>query len=120
MNKQSLISFLLTATLLTGCGGSSHADELPVPEKGTYSNPVVASSRYTVVIGPNERFVGNGHCSEIVQDKSGNDWLLYHGVDRKSPHGRVLLLDQIRWDSNGWPYVEGNSPSVSASVPVFK
>lgn len=74
---------------------------------------------YTIVIGPNERFVGNGHCSEIVQDKKGNDWIFYHGVDVQNPRGRVLLMDQIRWDKEGWPYVDGNSPSLSATKPVF-
>ena len=75
---------------------------------------------YNIVINSNSRFVGNGHCSEIVQDEAGNDWIFYHGVDVKNPQGRVLLLDQVKWDSNNWPYVEGGSPSLSASKPVFK
>lgn len=74
---------------------------------------------YTVVIGPNSRFVGNGHCSEIVQDKKGNDWIFYHGVDLENPKGRVLLMDQVRWNKDGWPYIEGNSPSLSAEKPIF-
>lgn len=74
---------------------------------------------HEVVIDRNTRFVGNGHNSEIVQDKAGNDWMLYHGVDLKNPQGRVLLLDQIKWDQAGWPYVEGGSPSLSAVRPEF-
>lgn len=74
---------------------------------------------YSLVIGSNQRFVGNGHCSEIVQDKAGNDWVFYHGVDVKKPQGRVLLLDQIKWDNDGWPYVDNASPSLSAEKPVF-
>ncbi len=74
---------------------------------------------YSLVIGSNEKFVGNGHCSEIVQDDKGNDWIFYHGVDVEKPHGRVLLLDNIKWDKDGWPYVEGNSPSLSSPKPVF-
>lgn len=53
---------------------------------------------YDIVIGSNERFVGNGHCSEIVQDNAGNDWILYHGVDKRAPEGRILLLDRVKWD----------------------
>lgn len=74
---------------------------------------------YSLVIGSNERFVGNGHCSEIVQDKAGNDWIFYHGVDVENPRGRVLLMDQVKWDKEGWPYVVGNSPSLSAKKPEF-
>lgn len=75
---------------------------------------------YSKVISNNERFVGNGHCSEIVKDNNGNDWILYHGVDVKDPEGRKLLLDQVKWDKNDWPYVEGGTPSLSALRPSFK
>jgi arabinan endo-1,5-alpha-L-arabinosidase len=54
-----------------------------------------------------------------VQDDAGEDWIFYHGVDVAKPQGRVLLLDQVKWDSDGWPYVETSSPSLSASKPVF-
>jgi len=74
---------------------------------------------YSLVIGSNTRFVGNGHCSEIVQDKAGNDWIFYHGVDVENPRGRVLLMDQVKWDKDNWPYVEGGSPSLSSKKPVF-
>ncbi|MDU1905043.1 MAG: family 43 glycosylhydrolase [Dysgonomonas sp.] len=74
---------------------------------------------YSLVIGSNSRFVGNGHCSEIVQDDAGNDWIFYHGIDTENPKGRVLLLDKIKWDDEGWPYVNSDSPSLSADKPVF-
>jgi arabinan endo-1,5-alpha-L-arabinosidase len=75
---------------------------------------------YSVVIAPNKRFVGNGHCSEIVQDDAGNDWIFYHGVDVNRPRGRLLLLDRVRWDDNNWPYIKDGSPSVFAESPYFK
>ncbi|MCC8144644.1 MAG: family 43 glycosylhydrolase [Tannerellaceae bacterium] len=74
---------------------------------------------YTVVIGRNDKFVGNGHCSEIVQDDAGNDWIFYHGVNVNDPSGRVLLMDQVKWDEAGWPYVETASPSSKAVKPHF-
>lgn len=74
---------------------------------------------YTVVVGSNERFVGNGHCSEIIQDNAGSDWIFYHGVDCNNPHGRILLLDQVKWDESGWPHIGNGSPSLSAPKPVF-
>lgn len=71
------------------------------------------------VIGTNSTFVGNGHCSQIVQDDAGNDWILYHGFKTTDTNGRQLMLDRIQWDVEGWPYVEGGSPSVTSSGPVF-
>ncbi|WP_373395954.1 family 43 glycosylhydrolase [Algoriphagus halophilus] len=29
-------------------------------------------------------FAGPGHNAEIISDSNGNDWLLYHGMDKKS------------------------------------
>lgn len=76
---------------------------------------------YSLVIGPNSHYVGNGHGSQIIQDDAGQDWLLYHGYDKSSPQdGRILLLDQIRWDKEGWPFIEGKSPSHDTQkAPVF-
>ena len=75
---------------------------------------------HELVIGKNERFVGNGHNSEIIRDDAGNDWILYHGVDVENPEGRVLLLDRIYWDEEQWPYVENKkSPSLVAKSPYF-
>ena len=76
---------------------------------------------FSLVIGANDHFVGNGHGSQIIQDDAGQDWLLYHGFSRSTPeNGRILLLDQIKWDQEGWPYVEGGSPSYETQkAPVF-
>lgn len=73
------------------------------------------------VISSNAHFVGNGHNSEIIQDKLGNDWILYHGVDLRNPKGRVLLLDQIIWENkqDPWPSVTTSSPSLTHVKPVF-
>jgi len=71
-----------------------------------------------VVIGKNEQFVGTGHNSEIVQDKEGDDWILYHAVSVANPKGRVLMLDRVLWQDD-WPYVEGATPSIKSSRPVF-
>lgn len=75
-------------------------------------------NHHEVVIGKNEHFVGTGHNSEIVQDAKGQDWILYHAVSVANPKGRVLVLDQVRWENN-WPYIKGGSPSLSAERPIF-
>ncbi len=79
-------------------------------------------NNFDVLIGSNEYFVGNGHNSQIVQDDNGDDWMLYHGFRNASTTGqydRYLMLSRIKWDADGWPYVDGNSPSISAVIPVF-
>ena len=118
--------YYLFASIGSCCEGVKSTYKLVVGRSKNLFGPYVDKSGkdmlengYTLIIGPNDRFVGNGHCSEIVQDKAGNDWVLYHGVDKENPHGRVLLLDQVKWDTEGWPYVEGGSPSLSAPKPEF-
>lgn len=76
---------------------------------------------FEVVIDRNERFLGNGHNAEIVQDDAGRDWIFYHGIDVNEPNKRVLLLDEVLWDKDGWPYVQNSgTPSLNAEAPVFK
>ncbi|OPZ26057.1 MAG: hypothetical protein BWZ00_01716 [Bacteroidetes bacterium ADurb.BinA174] len=62
--------------------------------------------------------MGTGHNSEIVQDKSGQDWIFYHAVFVDNPKGRVLLMDKVNW-INDWPNVKGNTPSLEAEKPLF-
>lgn len=75
-------------------------------------------NRHEVVIQKNQKFVGTGHNSEIVQDNKGQDWIFYHAVSVDNPKGRVLVMDQVRWKDD-WPYIEGGSPSLEAEKPVF-
>lgn len=75
-------------------------------------------NHHEVVIGKNEHFVGTGHNSEIVQDSKGQDWILYHAVSVMNPKGRVLMLDQVRWE-NDWPDIDGGTPSLKAVKPSF-
>lgn len=77
-------------------------------------------NKYEVLIKANERFVGPGHNSEIIQDSDGNDWIFYHSYDRQTPNkGRYLMMDQVQWE-DGWPVVKNNSPSAVAESPVCR
>ena len=75
-------------------------------------------NHHEILIHKNDSFVGTGHNSEIVSDNAGTDWLFYHAVSVANPDGRVLMLDKIDW-IDGWPSVEGNSPSVNSEKPRF-
>ncbi|MBB4035291.1 arabinan endo-1,5-alpha-L-arabinosidase [Dysgonomonas hofstadii] len=119
--------YYLFASIGTCCEGVKSTYQLVVGRSKSLFGPYVdktgkdmMDNGYLLVIGSNKRFVGNGHCSEIVQDGNGNDWLFYHGIDTEKPKGRVLMLDRIEWDSQDWPYVKGSSPSLSAERPGFK
>lgn len=118
--------YYLFASVGSCCKGIESTYQLVVGRSESLLGPYVnkdgkgmMDSSYTQVIGSNERFVGNGHCSQIVQDTDNNDWIFFHGVDVNAPQGRVLLLNQIKWDAKGWPYVEGGSPSLKALSPRF-
>ncbi len=118
--------YYLFASIGSCCEGVKSTYQLVVGRSSSLFGPYtdktgkdMANNGYSLVIGSNSRFVGNGHCSEIVQDKAGNDWLFYHGIDTQNPRGRVLLLDQIKWDQEGWPFIEGRAPSLSAPKPAF-
>ncbi len=117
--------FYLFASIGTCCEGvnSTYTTVVGRSENllGPYLNKAgqsMSENHHEVVIGKNDRFVGTGHNSEIVSDNEGKTWILYHAVDKTNPRGRVLMLDEVQWNS-GWPYVEGNSPSYSWEKPTF-
>ena len=73
---------------------------------------------HEILIHKSDSFVGTGHNSEIVSDKDGNDWVLYHAVSVENPDGRVLMLDRVDWQG-GWPVVAGDVPSAESRKPCF-
>lgn len=74
---------------------------------------------YNIVVSSNEKFVGPGHGSRIIMDKDGKTWYIYHSYIRgKGDKGRLPMLDEIRWDKDGWPYIyKGGPSSDSTSAP---
>ncbi|WP_426505649.1 family 43 glycosylhydrolase [Dactylosporangium sp. McL0621] len=64
----------------------------------------------TPVIQPNgNRWIGTGH-NAVVTDLAGQDWLVYHAIDRDMPYlneayginRRPMLIDRLEW-RDGWP-----------------
>jgi arabinan endo-1,5-alpha-L-arabinosidase len=107
------------------CEGLKSTYKLVVARSRSLFGPYVDKSGksilddgYETVIDKSEVFTGNGHCSEIVRDKNGADWIFYHGIRNEKPTGRRLMMDRIRW-TDDWPYVEGGIPSESADKPEF-
>ena len=69
----------------------------------------------SIVITPNgNRWVGTGH-NAVVSDPSGQDWFVYHAIDRNDPYldepfgvnRRPMLIDRLDW-INGWPTVRAD------------
>ncbi len=73
----------------------------------------------TPVITQNgNRWVGTGH-NTVITDFAGQDWTIYHAVDRNDPYyagdvgytKRPALIDPLDW-RDGWPVVRaGRGPS---------
>ena len=66
-------------------------------------------------------FVGPGHNGDIITDKKGQTWFLYHAFKKEAPKtGRVMLLDKITWEGD-WPVVQNAQPSITKQKgPVFR
>jgi arabinan endo-1,5-alpha-L-arabinosidase len=77
----------------------------------------------TPVIQPNgNKWVGTGHTA-IVTDFAGQDWLVYHAIDRNQPYlnepfginRRPMLIDRLDW-VHGWPTARATDTPQPAPV----
>lgn len=59
------------------------------------------SVRHELVLEGNKHFTSPGHCSRIITDDAGEDWILYHTYVTEYDY-RVMALDRIIW-VDGWP-----------------
>lgn len=63
------------------------------------------------------KWLGGGH-NTVLTDASGQDWMLYHGINRTNlANGRSLMIDRIDW-IDGWPTVRGGAGASDGSVPA--
>ncbi|HEX2182408.1 MAG TPA: family 43 glycosylhydrolase [Rubrobacteraceae bacterium] len=79
----------------------------------------------TIVVTPNgNKWVGTGH-NAIVTDLSGEDYFVYHAIDRADPYldepyginERPMLLDRLDW-IDGWPTVRGGEWASESPQPA--
>jgi arabinan endo-1,5-alpha-L-arabinosidase len=69
------------------------------------------------------RWVGTGH-NAVLTDYSGQDWIVYHAVDRTDPYyagdvgytKRPALIDPLDW-RHGWPVVRGGAGPSDRPMP---
>jgi arabinan endo-1,5-alpha-L-arabinosidase len=83
---------------------------------GPYQTLAQATGTAGTILTENARWQAPGHNS-LITDASGQDWLLYHAIDRQQPtfdalndeqgySRRVMLLSKVDYDAEGWPVVE--------------
>jgi arabinan endo-1,5-alpha-L-arabinosidase len=79
----------------------------------------------SAVVRRSDIWIAPGHNS-VVADTNGKDWIAYHAINVKRPYmaeviggdrsvRRVMLLDRLTW-RDGWPRVEGGTPSATPRV----
>ncbi|MBQ8098700.1 MAG: family 43 glycosylhydrolase [Bacteroidaceae bacterium] len=90
---------------------------------GPYVNKkgeTLLTNHHEVLIHGNSRWAGTGHNGELIKDKKGNTWIPYHAYHRDDPKkGRIVLLDKVQWDQDGWPFVAGQEPADAYTAPKF-
>lgn len=68
-------------------------------------------------------FFGPGHCGELFEDNDGHTYIYYHCHAKDVPISvagyipRALMLQQIYWDEEGWPYFEDGKPLAQETWP---
>ncbi|MEH1015716.1 family 43 glycosylhydrolase [Micromonospora sp. CPCC 206060] len=91
-------------------GPFTDADGLPLVASRAGGTPVLTQN--------GNRWIGTGH-NGFLTDLAGQDWLVYHAIDRADPYldepfginERPMLLDRLDW-IDGWPTVRaGAGPS---------
>jgi beta-xylosidase len=90
--------------------GVARARQLLGPWEREPDNPILAG---------NDQWKCPGH-GTVVQDPAGRTFLLYHAYHASTFEfvGRQGLLDQITWNADGWPAINGGKgPSGSAPSP---
>ena len=67
---------------------------------------------HSLMLSKSEEWLAPGH-NCIIEDKAGQNWILYHAIDVNRPRQRQddeinsrrsLLIDRIEW-RDGWPFV---------------
>lgn len=72
----------------------------------------VSNGSMSGLLSSNNYVLGPGHCSQVVRDAKGKEWLFYHGYSKKAdgnwdynPGFRKLFISELLWDEwyEGWP-----------------
>jgi xylan 1,4-beta-xylosidase len=93
--------------------GVARSKTLFGPYEKNPSNPIMAGN-------DNWRCPGHG---SLVTDPQGRMFFIYHAYDANDfiYTGRQALLDEVKWNADGWPRINsGSGPSVSSVSPYHQ
>lgn len=113
----------------TCCAGVNSTYHVKVARSTSITGPYVDSDgvdmlgtdRGELVIQSDQNVAGTGHMS-LLQDDEGTWFMVYHGYDKFNPGaGRVVFMDELMWDDNGFPYVLSYKATYNKEIngPVF-
>ena len=61
-----------------------------------------------IIVSDNNNYSSVGSIS-IINDTE-KTWIIFHAI-KKGYRTRYTCIDELKWDSENWPYLENNSPS---------
>lgn len=111
----------------TCCEGAKSTYKTIVARSKSLLGPYVNKSgqklldnHHEILIHGNANWAGTGHNAELIEDKNGDTWISYHAYHlHDTQKGRVVLMDKVLWDKDGWPYVVNSEPSKESVAPKF-
>lgn len=122
--------YYLFASADACCIGKESTYHIVVGRSGSPLGPFVNPSGnlmsedlydFTILSTPNNLiFAGPGHNAKFITDDTGQDWMLYHAYWAGNEYdGRCMLIDQIKWSEDDWPYIDNSIPSLSGMGPKW-
>ncbi|MDR0832444.1 MAG: family 43 glycosylhydrolase [Bacillales bacterium] len=107
------------------CSGISSTYRVKVGRSDTLLGPYLSKEGHDLTeepygelaIAPNDLVTGTGG-SVLFEDFAGELWMAYHGFykDGLDPNQRVLFIDKVLFDAEGWPYIENKEASLEEKV----
>jgi arabinan endo-1,5-alpha-L-arabinosidase len=93
------------------CRGANSTSKVVVGRSDKITGPYISKEGVpmqmggrSLVVGGNKSWSSLGHGAAYTFD--GKDYLVFHGYDASDQSGSKLWIQEIRWDTNGWPYVD--------------
>ncbi len=119
--------YYLFLSMGTCCEGASSTYQVVVGRSSSPTGPylddkgrdMTAKSVGKLVIARNDDFVGTGHNS-VIDDVNGDAWFYYHAYHNdNTSKGRVLLMERMLFDDEGWPYVDEFTASTRTKIGPY-
>ena len=114
--------YYLFASFDQCCHGVRSTYHIVVGRSSTITGPYIdrggvamALGGGTVLLSSHGRYIGPGG-QTVIRDGS-EDYLVYHYYDADASGAPALGINQLTWDSAGWPHVCNSSPATRVPAP---